>query len=74
MTKIPLDKNNRMLRFGFGKNEGNWFLRIDLWFFGIRFNKKPKPVILCSPFPEIYIPWAEGKKEELARVLGKYET
>lgn len=29
-TKIPLDKNNRMLRLGFGLNEGKWFLRIDL--------------------------------------------
>lgn len=33
---LPLDKNNRMLRVGFGKNDGNWFARIDLWFFGFR--------------------------------------
>jgi hypothetical protein len=33
---IPLDKKNRMLRAGFGKYYGNWFVRIDLWFFGIR--------------------------------------
>ncbi len=39
MTRIPLDKHNRMLRIGFGKNEGNWFLRIDLWYIGYRFNK-----------------------------------
>jgi len=38
MTRIPLDKNNRMLRVGFGKNQGNWFFRIDLWFVGIRFG------------------------------------
>ena len=37
MTYIPLDENNRMLRIGFGKNKGRWFVRIDLWFFGIRF-------------------------------------
>jgi hypothetical protein len=36
ITKIKLDKSNRMLRLGFGKNEGKWFFRIDLWFFGIR--------------------------------------
>lgn len=35
-TKINLDKNNRMLRFGFGKHGGKWFLRFDLWFFGFR--------------------------------------
>lgn len=36
--RIPLDKNNRMLRVGFGKHEGRWFFRIDLWFLGIRFS------------------------------------
>jgi hypothetical protein len=36
MTYIALDKNNRMLRVGFGKNKGRWFVRIDLWFFGLR--------------------------------------
>ena len=36
ITKINLDENNRMLRFGFGKHDGKWFFRIDLWFFGIR--------------------------------------
>jgi len=35
MTYIALDKNNRMLRVGFGKNKGRWFVRIDLWFFGL---------------------------------------
>lgn len=38
LTKINLDKDNRMLRAGFGKNNGNWFLRIDLWFIGIRLS------------------------------------
>lgn len=37
MTTITLNKNNRMLRFGFGKNAGRWFVRLDFWFFGIRF-------------------------------------
>lgn len=36
MTKIPLNVDNRMLRFGFGKHEGQWFIRIDLWFNGYR--------------------------------------
>jgi len=36
MTYIPLDKDNRMLRIGFGKNNGVWFARIDLWCIGIR--------------------------------------
>ena len=36
MTKIKLNKDNRMLRFGFGKNEGRWFIRLDLWFVGYR--------------------------------------
>ncbi len=35
---IPLDINNRMLRFGFGKNKGSWFIRIDLWFYGFRLS------------------------------------
>ena len=36
LTKIDLDEQNRMLRIGFGKNDGNWFARIDFWFVGIR--------------------------------------
>ena len=40
VTKIPLDEKNRMLRFGFGMNEGNWFVRIDLWKNGFRITSK----------------------------------
>lgn len=36
LTKINLDYNNHMLRAGFGKHEGKWFVRVDLWFFGFR--------------------------------------
>ena len=36
ITKINLDTNNRMLRIGFGKHDGHWFFRVDLWIFGIR--------------------------------------
>ena len=34
--KIVLDKDNRMLRLGFGKRQGIWFIMIDLWFAGFR--------------------------------------
>lgn len=37
-TKLILDKNNRMLRAGFGFHDGAWFFRIDLWFVGFRFT------------------------------------
>ena len=33
---IYLDNNNNMLRFGFGKHNNKWFIRLDLWWFGIR--------------------------------------
>jgi len=36
LSKIPLEKNNRMLRAGFGKHDGKWFARVDLWFIGVR--------------------------------------
>jgi len=39
ITKIPLDSNNRMLRIGFGKHNGEWFFRVDLWWVGYRFKK-----------------------------------
>lgn len=42
ITKIPLDKDNRMLRIGFGKNNGSWFFRVDLWFIGIRLKPNEK--------------------------------
>lgn len=37
-TYIKLDKDNRMIRSGFGKNKGRWFVRVDLWFIGIRLS------------------------------------
>lgn len=36
IEKIKLDQLNRKLRIGFGKHEGIWFFRIDLWFVGFR--------------------------------------
>lgn len=35
-TVIPLDKQNRMLRLGIGKNKNRWFIRVDLWFVALR--------------------------------------
>lgn len=39
IEKIDLNKDNRMLRIGFGKHDGKWFFRIDLWKIGYRFKK-----------------------------------
>ena len=39
LKKIELDSRNRMLRFGFGLHDGRWFVRVDLWFFGLRYSK-----------------------------------
>lgn len=39
INKLKLDKNNRMLRIGFGRHDGKLFFRIDLWFIGYRFIK-----------------------------------
>lgn len=38
LTKINLGVNNRMLRVGFGKHDGKWFFRVDLWFVGWRLS------------------------------------
>ena len=38
LTKIILDKQNSMLRIGFGLNKGNKFFRVDLWFIGFRLS------------------------------------
>lgn len=40
LTKIELDKDNRMLRCGIGKNKGLFFCRVDLWFVGFRLTFK----------------------------------
>ena len=38
-NKLSLDKDNRMLRLGIGKNNGVWFARADLWCVGFRITK-----------------------------------
>ncbi len=35
-TMITLTDGNRMVRAGFGQNEGYWFVRVDLWWVGFR--------------------------------------
>lgn len=35
---IRMSKDNRKLRIGFGRYEGSWFFRIDLWFVGFRIS------------------------------------
>jgi len=39
ITKINLNSDNRMLRVGFGKHDGNWFVRFDFWWVGYRLTK-----------------------------------
>jgi hypothetical protein len=40
VEQILLDEDNRMVRLGFGKHNGKWFARIDLWFGGFRITSK----------------------------------
>lgn len=54
MDKIPLDKDSRMLRFGFGKNKGRWFVRLDSWVVGYRMKfgkEEPKMTELITAIP-----------------------
>lgn len=40
LTRIPLDRNNRMLRLGAGRHDGRWFIRVDFWCVGYRLATK----------------------------------
>jgi len=40
--KLILIKTNRSVRIGFGRHEGIWYVRIDLWFVGYRLSQKIK--------------------------------
>jgi len=44
LNTIAMDVNNRMLRIGFGLNDGHKSLRLDLWSVGYRINGKSKRV------------------------------
>jgi hypothetical protein len=37
-TRIEMNENNKMYRFGWGKNEGIWFIRLDLGLVGYRWK------------------------------------
>lgn len=39
ITAFLLRKGNRMLRLGLGQNSGEWFFRVDLWFFAVRVSR-----------------------------------
>jgi hypothetical protein len=36
ISHIDLPRFNRMIRFGVGQHNGNWFMRLDLWWIGFR--------------------------------------
>lgn len=38
VTILSMDRENRMLRLGVGKHNGIWFIRLDLWWKGIRLS------------------------------------
>lgn len=40
ITKLLHDKKNRIARFGFGLHDGEWFIRVDLWWCGYRLKSK----------------------------------
>lgn len=42
LTKISHTKGNEIVRGGFGRHEGKWFIRIDLWWVGYRLKRKVK--------------------------------
>jgi hypothetical protein len=42
ITTLHLDRQNRMLRIGFGKHDGKWFFRVDMWCIGCRITRAPK--------------------------------
>lgn len=39
-TKVNMTKGNRMIRVGFGQNNGKLFFRLDLWAVGYRITRK----------------------------------
>lgn len=35
---IKMTRGNRMLRMGLGQHDHKWFVRLDLWWYGIRIS------------------------------------
>lgn len=40
LNAIKMEKGNRMIRFGFGQHESLWFVRLDLWWYGVRLSQE----------------------------------
>lgn len=53
ITTIPLDVKNRMIRIGFGLNDGNWFIRVDMWFVGFILTSKNRNKPLIDDFKDV---------------------
>ena len=43
-TKINIDPDHRLVRFGFGRYKGLWFIRVDFWSIGFRINETRKRI------------------------------
>lgn len=39
LTKLDNIKGCEMIRIGFGRHDGHWFARIDLWSIGYRITR-----------------------------------
>lgn len=37
---IEMKAGNRMVRLGAGQHDGKWFIRVDLWWVGVRLATK----------------------------------
>lgn len=75
IEKIKLDKDNRMLRLGFGKNQATWFFRIDLWAVGYRIKKRKienYKNINVFPQEQNYLPITLITKSDIESVLNYY--
>lgn len=40
ISTVEMGKGNRMIRFGFGQHMGLWFVRLDLWWYGVRLSQE----------------------------------
>ena len=66
LDTIAMDVNNRMLRIGFGLNDGHKSLRVDLWSVGYRLNSKSKRV------PKTTVD--TSKKEPSFKIYGNFRV
>ena len=40
LTKITHEKGSEIIRFGFGRHDFKWFIRVDLWWVAYRIKRK----------------------------------